>query len=243
MNSVSRREKMPRTGKTIASLVALAVLGSTPALAQSNWNNRATSGWDREAFWREAPSDLRQRVDWLQRRIDRGVSDGSLDRRDARDLYRQLDMIRIDARRGYMTSDRRDRLQARLDSLSSQIRWQRQGGDRTGYGDNNYDRGRFDESRFATNYDASRYYRDDSRYTERRLSPQDEVYRGSDGRYYCKRNDGTTGLIIGAVGGGVLGNVIDGGRNRVGGTLIGGALGAILGGAVGSASNNDVRCR
>ena len=28
-------------------------------------------------------------------------------------------------------------------------------------------------------------------------------------------NDGTTGLIIGAAGGGILGNVIDGGRNRV----------------------------
>jgi hypothetical protein len=231
---------MPRTGKTITSLVALAMLGSTPALAQSgNWDNRPTSGWDRESFWREAPSDMRQRVDWLQRRIDRGVSDGSLTRREARDLYRQLDMIRMDARRGYMTPDRRDRLQARLDSLSSQVRWQRRDGDR--YGDS-YDRGRFDESRFVTNYDASRYYRDDPRYTERRLGAQDEVYRGSDGRYYCKRSDGTTGLIVGAVGGGVLGNVIDGGRNRVGGTLIGGALGAMLGGAIAS-SNNDVRCR
>jgi len=233
---------MPRTGKTITSLLALAMLGSTPALAQpSNWNNRPTSGWDREAFWRDAPSDMRQRIDWLQRRIDRGVSDGSLTRRESRDLNRQLNMIRVDARRGYMTPDRRDRLQARLDSLSSQIRWQRRDGDRS-YADNNYDRGRFDESRFTTDYDASRYYRDDPRYSERRLSAQDEVYRGSDGRYYCKRNDGTTGLIIGAVGGGVLGNVIDGGRNRVGGTLIGGALGAILGGAVAS-SNNDVRCR
>ena len=44
-------------------------------------------------------------------------------------------------------------------------------------------------------------YRDDPRYEERRLGPNDEVYRGSDGRYYCKRSDGTTGLVIGAVGG------------------------------------------
>src|SRR5262245_35611837 len=105
---------MSRLRKTVASLVALAILGSTPALAQpGTWNG--ASGWNREAFWRDAPSDIRQRIDWLQRRIDRGVQDGSLTRREARDLYGRLDFIRRDARRGYMTPDRRDRLQARLD--------------------------------------------------------------------------------------------------------------------------------
>ena len=94
---------------------------------------------------------------------------------------------------------------------------------------------------YATDYDASRYYRDDPRYEERRLSSEDMVYRGSDGRYYCKRSDGTTGLIIGAAGGGILGNVIDGGHNRVAGTLIGGALGALAGRAIQQSS--DVRCR
>jgi len=38
-----------------------------------------------------------------------------------------------------------------------------------------------------------------------------------------------------------LGNVIDGGRDRVAGTLIGGALGAFLGKSVDQ--NSDVRCR
>jgi hypothetical protein len=99
-----------------------------------------------------------------------------------------------------------------------------------------------DRDPYATDYDASRYYRDDSRYQERRLTDQDMVYRGSDGRYYCKRNDGTTGLIIGGVAGGVLGNVIDGGRHRTGGTLIGGALGALMGRSV-EQSQQDVRCR
>ncbi|MBW8754505.1 MAG: glycine zipper 2TM domain-containing protein [Sphingomonadales bacterium] len=127
-----------------------------------------------------------------------------------------------------------------MDDLSRQIRWQRRDGDDR-YGNRDAIR---DDSRFATNYDAARYYRDDPRYPERRLSDQDEVYRGSDGRYYCKRSDGTTGLIVGAIGGGVLGNVIDGGRNRVGGTLIGGALGALLGSAIDrNSSNNDIRCR
>jgi hypothetical protein len=99
-----------------------------------------------------------------------------------------------------------------------------------------------DPDRYRTEYDASRYYRDDARYTERRLGSNDEVYRGSDGRYYCKRSDGTTGLIIGAAGGALLGNVIDGGRNRAAGTLIGGALGALLGRSV-EQQNAEVRCR
>jgi len=94
---------------------------------------------------------------------------------------------------------------------------------------------------FATDYDASRYYRDGPQYQERRLGSDDEVYRGSDGRYYCKRSDGTTGLIIGGATGGILGNIIDGGRHRVAGTLIGGALGALAGKSIDQ--NSDVRCR
>lgn len=92
----------------------------------------------------------------------------------------------------------------------------------------------------ATEYDAARHYRDDSRYAERVLGPEDEVYRGSDGRYYCRRTDGTTGLIVGGAAGGILGNVIDGGRSRTAGTLIGGALGALLGREV---EKSQVRCR
>jgi len=93
---------------------------------------------------------------------------------------------------------------------------------------------------YATDYDASHYYRDDPRYQERVLSSDDQVYRGSDGRYYCKRSDGTTGLIIGAASGGILGNIIDGGRHRTAGTLIGGALGALAGKSI---DQNQVKCR
>ncbi|MDT9599259.1 glycine zipper 2TM domain-containing protein [Sphingosinicella rhizophila] len=104
--------------------------------------------------------------------------------------------------------------------------------------------GYYDDDRygnFETDYDATRYYRDGPNYRERVLTDQDEVYRGSDGRYYCKRSDGTTGLIIGGAGGAILGNVIDGGRSRTAGTLIGGALGALLGRSV--ERNQEVRCR
>lgn len=94
----------------------------------------------------------------------------------------------------------------------------------------------------GTPYYAEQYYRDDPRYHERRLRDSDNVYVGNDGRYYCKRSDGTTGLIIGGAAGGIVGNVIDGGRNRIAGTLIGGALGAILGKKV-DQSNSEYRCR
>ena len=93
---------------------------------------------------------------------------------------------------------------------------------------------------YATDYDASRYYREDPRYQERVLSSNDQVYRGSDGRYYCKRGDGTTGLVLGAAGGGILGNIIDGGRHRTAGTLIGGALGALAGRSI---DQDQVKCR
>ena len=100
------------------------------------------------------------------------------------------------------------------------------------YGDDAYDR----------DYDAVRYYRDDPRYQERVLTADDRVYRGSDGRYYCRRSDGTTGLVIGAGAGALIGRGIDGGRNRAGGTIVGGVLGALIGREI-ERSNDQVRCR
>ena len=109
------------------------------------------------------------------------------------------------------------------------------------------DRGGYRDDRFGTSYDASKDYRSGPQYSERALGPNDQVYRGSDGQYYCKRSDGTTGLIVGAAAGGILGNVIDGGRHRMGGTLIGGALGALLGRSIDQngtlAGGQQVRCK
>lgn len=45
----------------------------------------------------------------------------------------------------------------------------------------------------------------------------------------CKKRSGTTGMILGAVAGGLLGNVIDGGDRRTLGTLVGAGGGALLG--------------
>ena len=89
-------------------------------------------------------------------------------------------------------------------------------------------------------YHADRYYRDDRRYRERRLSRNDRIYRGQDGRYYCRRNDGTTGLIVGGLAGGVLGNVIAPGGSETLGTIIGAAAGAAIGREV---ERDGARCR
>jgi len=98
------------------------------------------------------------------------------------------------------------------------------------------------DDRYEPNYDPSRYYRGGSQYQERTLAADDRVYRGSDGQYYCKRSDGTTGLIVGGAAGGILGNVIDGGHSRTAGTLIGAAVGALAGKAV-DQQNSQLRCR
>lgn len=116
-------------------------------------------------------------------------------------------------------------------------------GPRRGYdrGYSQYDYDRPDPS--YNGYDASRYYREDGRrYQERRLSANDRVYRGSDGRYYCRHDDGSTGLVVGAAVGGIFGNVIAPNGSKLLGTLLGAGGGAAVGAAVDS-DNRDVRCR
>ena len=99
----------------------------------------------------------------------------------------------------------------------------------------------YPDERDEGGYDPSRDYRSGN-YQERTLSSNERVYAGNDGRYYCKRSDGTTGLIVGGAAGGVLGNVIDGGHSRVVGTLLGGAVGALAGKSI-DQNNSQVRCR
>ena len=133
----------------------------------------------------------------------------------------------------------------------------------TGYGngyDNSYgyyDRGyynqygRYDYNRPDPRYNgyyADRYYRNDPRYRQRVLSRNDRIYRGQDGRYYCRRSDGTTGLIVGGlaggVAGGILGNLIAPGGSKDVGTVIGALGGAAAGAAIGNdADKGQLVCR
>lgn len=54
-------------------------------------------------------------------------------------------------------------------------------------------------------------------------------WRGKDGKMYCRRKNGTTGLVIGAAVGGLAGNEIAGRGDKTVGTIIGAAGGALLG--------------
>jgi uncharacterized protein YcfJ len=82
---------------------------------------------------------------------------------------------------------------------------------------------------------AQRYHHTTKRYAYRE-------WRGRDGRAYCRRSDGTTGTVIGAVGGALVGRTIDTRGDRAGGTI----LGAIAGGLAGRQIDRDSskhRCR
>lgn len=67
-----------------------------------------------------------------------------------------------------------------------------------------------------------------------------KIWKDSRGRYRCKRPDGTTGLIIGAAGGALIGRAIDTHGERATGTILGAAAGALLGRNI---DRNRIRCR
>ena len=104
--------------------------------------------------------------------------------------------------------------------------WRDRDRDQREWRDNRRDRARYD-----------RY----GRYSEpRRLGRNDHVWRGRDGRYHCRRDNGTTGLIVGAAAGALLGRSIDNRGDRALGTLLGGAGGALLGREI---DRGGVQCR
>jgi outer membrane lipoprotein SlyB len=101
------------------------------------------------------------------------------------------------------------------------------------------------DGRSGYNHRGDRYDRDYSRdgnharHHRRQLRDNDLIYRDRNGNYYCKRDDGTTGTIVGAIAGGVLGNVIAPGGSKTLGTIVGAVGGGIAGRAI---DRNDVAC-
>ena len=81
------------------------------------------------------------------------------------------------------------------------------------------------------------------RYYDRNGYYNGPTWRDSQGRYRCRRSNGTTGLIIGAAGGALVGRAIDGGRNRPTGTIVGAVAGALVGREVQRSSRSGRRCR
>jgi uncharacterized protein YcfJ len=67
------------------------------------------------------------------------------------------------------------------------------------------------------------------RYDRRAYSRYDRRYRNHYGR---RCGSGTTGTILGAIAGGLLGRAIDGGRDRTVGTIVGAGAGALAGRAI-----------
>ncbi|MEE1876139.1 glycine zipper 2TM domain-containing protein [Altererythrobacter litoralis] len=87
----------------------------------------------------------------------------------------------------------------------------------------------------AAIYDSRGYYIE-----PRRITRNSYIWRGKDGRYYCKRDNGTTGLIIGAGVGALAGHELAGRGDKTLGALLGAAVGGVLGRAI---DRGDLQCR
>lgn len=73
----------------------------------------------------------------------------------------------------------------------------------------------------------------------RLIRADEHLWRGDDGRYHCRRSDGTTGLVVGAAAGAIVGNRLASG-DRTLGTVLGAAGGGLLGRQI---DRNHVSCR
>jgi hypothetical protein len=89
--------------------------------------------------------------------------------------------------------------------------------------------GQYDNGRYSRNYDRDGYY-------------NGPVWRGRDGRRYCRRSDGTTGLIIGGAAGALAGRAIDTRGERTTGTILGAVAGALIGREIDRGRSRS-RCR
>lgn len=87
---------------------------------------------------------------------------------------------------------------------------------------------------------ASFHKRNKRHYHDQRVGANTRVWRDNDGRYRCKRDNGTTGLLIGGAVGGLAGNEIAGRGDKLLGTVLGAAGGALLGREI---DRDKYRCR
>jgi hypothetical protein len=109
--------------------VALAIVAAGLLIGGAAYAQREP--WNPGAFWQGAPDSPYQRIQFLQDRVNRGMADGSLDRREAGRVNHELNGVRQwihhmhweDA--GRLTPGQRDQVQSRLDGVSRQIHWMR----------------------------------------------------------------------------------------------------------------------
>lgn len=121
--------------------------------------------------------------------------------------------------------------------------------DRDSAQDQSWNHGRRHRGGYDGNYGYGSYgsYRDDDGYYDDRRRYDEPVYRntrvwrGDDGRAYCRRSDGTTGLLIGGAAGALLGREVAGWRgDRTLGAILGAAGGALIGREI---DRGGSRCR
>jgi hypothetical protein len=80
-------------------------------------------------FWAGAPTDTRERIDFLQRRIDRMSADGRISPDAAQRAYAQLRRVRYYARSNYqrygaLSPDQQTYIQNQLDYVSRSLHWE-----------------------------------------------------------------------------------------------------------------------
>lgn len=103
-----------------------------------------------------------------------------------------------------------------------------------------HDRHARDYRGYRGGYDARPYYEGYARNYGEPVRSDTRVWRGNDGRYYCRRENGTTGLLVGAGVGALIGHEVAGrGGDRTLGAILGGAAGALLGRSI---DRSSTRC-
>jgi len=187
------------------------------------------------------PNDWRDRQSASPREVARSWERVQEERRDLAQAQRQGDWNDVREERRELRRAEREFIQDRRDLQRAA------GGPGNGNG-NGWGRGGRPANDWGWRQDgwnrqgwhAEHFYRQGNNYQPRYLGANDQIWRGYDNRYYCRRSDGTTGLIVGGLAGGALGNVLAPGGSKLLGSIIGGTLGAVVGN---SADRGRVTCR
>ena len=100
-----------------------------PGYAQQGYAQPGYGAAAGGGFWQGAPTDVRQRIDFLQQRIDRMSSNGRISPDAAQRAYTRLRQVRHYAhtnyeRYGQLTPDQQGYVQSQLDYVSRSLHWE-----------------------------------------------------------------------------------------------------------------------
>jgi Ni/Co efflux regulator RcnB len=125
---------------TIAAAASVLALSAAGAASAQSWDSPRPDARYERGDWRDSRGgwmNINQRQAKLDHRIDQGVRNGTITRREAYRLRSEFQTIaRLEYRyraNGLSNWERAD-LDRRFDGLASRIRWERRDGDRYGAG-------------------------------------------------------------------------------------------------------------